>query len=307
MTPATEGLRGPVTGETVLAGLDQLSGGGGVFLPASAVQLLTAVHDGLRAPGLWQPGVSGGDRLLPPMLTVIRSHIAELRRLDDRAGGGAVSLRYVRAELRAVLDLLRHASFDATVGQQLLAAAAELCQLAGWMWFDGGDGGRSQRTFLLGIRLARAAKDGDVLANMLGMLAYITAHSGEPRQALRLAEHASTLARHRGPMLRCRIAGRLATAHVAAGDIYGYRAAADAARTQLADSPPGEAPQFLYYLSDSQLRAESGQALVHLAERNPAHCRGLLDEAVAHLIPLTAADLRQDYQRSALLHGCYLA
>ncbi|MGH8573529.1 MAG: hypothetical protein ACREX8_13290, partial [Gammaproteobacteria bacterium] len=214
---------------------------------------------------------------------------------------------YVRTELRAVLDLLRHASFEAAVGQQLLAAAAELCQLTAWMWFDGGDVGRSQRTFLLGIRLARAAKDGDVLANMLGMLAYITAHSGEPRQALRLAEHASTLARHRGPMLRCRIAGRLATAHVAAGDIYGYRAAADAARTQLADSPPGEAPQFLYYLSDSQLRAESGQALVHLAERNPAHCRGLLDEAVAHLIPLTAADLRQDYQRSALLHGCYLA
>ncbi|MGH3930963.1 MAG: hypothetical protein ACRDTF_13415, partial [Pseudonocardiaceae bacterium] len=197
-------------------------------------------------------------------------------------------------------------SFDATVGRQLLAAAAELCQLAAWMWFDGGDIGRSQRTFLLGIRLSRAAEDDDVLANMLGMLAYITAHSGEPRQALRLAEHASALARRRGPMLRCRIAGRLATVHAAAGDIYGYRAASDAARTHLAGAAPGESPPFLYYLSDSQLRAESGQALVHLAERNPSHRRALLAEAVTHLIPLTAADLRQDYQRSALLHGCYL-
>lgn len=62
-------------------------------------------------------------------------------------------------------------------------------------------------------------------------------------------------------MLRCRIAGRLATVHAA----------------------------------------------VHLAERNPAQRRALLDEAVQHLLPLTAADLRQDFQRSALLHGCYLA
>ncbi len=307
VAPATDGLLGPVTGETVLASLDQLAEEGGVFLPDSAIQLLTAVHDAIRAPGLGQPGTPGGGRLLPPMLTLIRSHIAELRRLDDRAGGGAVSLRYVRAELRAVLDLLRHASFDAAVGQQLLAVAAELCQLVAWMWFDGGDVGRSQRTFLLGIRLARAAKDDDVLANMLGMLAYITAHGREPQQALRLAEHASVLARRRGHMLRSRIAGRLATAHAAAGDIYGYRAAADAAHDQLGDSPPGEALPFLYYLSGSQLRAESGQALVHLAERNPAHRRVLLDEAVQHLIPLTAADLHQDYQRSALLHGCYLA
>ncbi|MGH3928566.1 MAG: GNAT family N-acetyltransferase [Pseudonocardiaceae bacterium] len=80
----------------------------------------------------------------------------------------------------------------------------------------------------------------------------------------------------------------------------------DLTSTHLAGAAPGEAPPFLYYLSDSQLRAESGQALVHLAERNPAHRRALLDEAIAHLIPLTAADLRQDYQRSALLHSCYL-
>lgn len=307
ITAATDGLLGPMTDETVLASLDELSRQCGVFLPATPISLLTAVHDGIRAPGLGQLNTCGGDRLLPPMLTVIRNHIAELRRLDDRTGGGAVSLRYVRAELRAVLDLLRHASFESAVGQQLLAAAAELCQLAAWMWFDGGDVGRSQRTFLLGIRLAGAAEDDDVLANMLGMLAYITAHGGEPHQALRLAEHAGTLAHRRGPLLRCRIAGRLATVHAAAGDIYAYRAATEDARTQLGYSPPGETPQFLYYLSDSQLRAESGQALVHLAERNPAHRRALLGEAVCHLLPLTAADLSQDFQRSALLHGCYLA
>lgn len=71
------------------------------------------------------------------------------------------------------------------------------------MWFDGGDIGRSQRTFLLGTRLASAAADDDVLANMLGMLACITAHGGNPQQALRMAEHAGVLADRRGPMVRC--------------------------------------------------------------------------------------------------------
>jgi hypothetical protein len=174
------------------------------------------------------------------------------------------------------------------------------------MWFDGGDVGRSQRAFLLGIRLAGAAEDDDVLANMLGMLSYVTAHGGEALHAVRLAEHAAALSRHSGPILRSRIAGRLATAYAAAGDIYAYRTAADSAYTQLAGAPVGAAPTFLYYLSGSQLRAESGQALVHLAERNPAHRRALLAEAVEHLIPLTTADLIEDYQRSALLHGCYL-
>lgn len=303
---STEGLHGPITQQRVFAGLNALSAEGDVFLPAHGARLVAAARSAtgpLEATGALP---RFGERVSPPLLPVIRSHIAALRRLDDRTGGGATSLRYVRAELRALLDLLNHASFDATIGRQLLVATAELCQLAGWMWFDNGDVGRSQRTFLLGIRLAAAAEDNDVLTNMLGMLSYMTAHGGEPRHAVRLAEHAMSLARRSGPLLRARLAGRLATAYAAAGDVYAYRVAADIASTQLASAPTDDTLPFLYYLSSSQLRAEAGQALVHLAERNPAHRTALLTEAVEHLVPLTTADLGQEYQRSALLHGCYL-
>ncbi len=241
------------------------------------------------------------------MVSVIRDHIAELRRLDDRVGGGAVSLRYVRAELRTVLDLVRHCSYDSQVGRELLTATAELCRLAGWMWFDGGDIGTSQRAFLLGLRLAAITEDHDVVANMLGMLAYITAHSGDSQTATRLAEQATHHARTRTLGLRSRIAGRLATTYAASGDIYGYRRAAEAAHDLLSRAHPNESPSFLYYYSPTQLQAESGQALVDLADRNPAHRAELLDEAVGMLTPLTTAGLREDYQRSALLHGCYLA
>jgi len=107
-------------------------------------------------------------------------------------------------------------------------------------------------------------------------------------------------------MLRARTAGRLATAYAAAGDIYGYRTAAESAHTQLTGLRPARHPPYLYCLSSSQLNAESGQALLHLAQLNSACRVVLLTEAIEHLSPLSAADLRQDYQRSALLHGCYL-
>ena len=44
-----------------------------------------------------------------------------------------------------------------------------------------------------------------------------------------------------------------------------------------------------------------------LAAQNPGHARHLLAEAVELLTPLTSAGLREDFQRSALLHGGYLA
>ena len=46
--------------------------------------------------------------------------------------------------------------------------------------------------------------------------------------------------------------------------------------------------------------------LVDLAAHNPVDSKRLLNEAVELLTPLTSAGLRAEYQRSALLHGCYL-
>jgi hypothetical protein len=175
------------------------------------------------------------------------------------------------------------------------------------MWFDAGDVGPAQRAFLLGLRLGSEAEDADGTVNMLGMLAYIAAHSGVSTDAIRLADHALTQARKRGPVLHARVAGRLATAYAAAGDLYGYRSAAEHARVLLERPQLDQTPTFLYYFSTSQLEAESGQALVDLARHNPAHRTALLNEATTRLAPLTTAGPDADYQRSALLHGCYLA
>jgi hypothetical protein len=311
MANAGTGLAGPWAPSTAVRLLDDLVRSSGSdrrrIRPSNGLELVTLTLDGLAPPAdPVQAGVDG-EKVLPPMMDLVADHIAALRRLDDRQGGGMLSLRYVLGELRTVLDLIKGAAYSQEVGGRLHLAAADLAQLTGWMHFDAGIDGAGQRYFLLGLRLARAGDDLATTANIMGMLAYHVAHAGQPTEAIRIAEAACDVARRASIGMQARAAGRLATAHAAAGDIHSFRGAADRARTLLARRRPDDDPASIYYLSSAQLDAEAGQALVDLAAQNPGHARHLLAEAVELLTPLTSAGLREDFQRSALLHGGYLA
>jgi hypothetical protein len=318
---ADDGLAGPWSGDGTLRMLDDLAGLGEVerreYRPVAGPPLINSALDGLAlAPAQGAGRLSAPspisaalrtERVLPPMMDLLSGHIAALRRLDDRQGGGALSLRYVTNELQGVLDLVRSSSYAMDVGRRLFTVVANLAQLAGWMHFDAGEAGCAQRYFLLGLRAARAAEDPACAANILGMLAYQAAHSGQAPEAVRLAEAAVRAAQPLDVTTRARIAGRLATAHASAGDVYGFRAASESAR-ELWDRRGAEAgPAFLYYFTAEQLAAESGQALVDLARLNPGRKEALLAEATTLLRPLSTVSLQVDFQRSALLHGCYLA
>lgn len=298
------------TPENAVGLLDDLVSLGDVerraFRPAVGVPLITAALDGITYTPSPVTAALGHERVLPPMMDLLAGHIAALRRLDDRQGGGALSLRYVTNELAGVLDLVRRSSYATDVGQRLYLSVANLAQLAGWMHFDAGEVGCAQRYFLLGLRAARSGGDEACAVNILGMLAYQSAHSQQPTEAVRMAEAAKHAARTLDPTTQARIAGRLATAYAASGDVYGFRAASDSAHELLQRRIPEREPDFLYYFSAEQLAAESGQALVDLAKHNPGRQHSLLAEATELLTPLTSAGLRENYQRSALLHGCYL-
>ncbi len=273
----------------------------------SGTPLVTVALDGIVHEPTPVVAALGRERVLPPMMDLLDGHIAALRRLDDRQGGGALSLRYVTNELQGVLDLVRSSTYSTEIGRRLYTSVASLAQLSGWMHFDAGEAGCAQRYFLLGLRAARAAGDQPCAANILGMLTYQAAHSSQPVEAVRLGEAAEDAARQLDGVTRARIAGRLATAHAAAGDVYAFRAASDRARTLLEAHQPHDGPEFLYYFNTEQLAAEAGQALVSLAVHHPGRQNQLLDEATELLAPLSSAGPREDYQRSALLHGCYLA
>jgi hypothetical protein len=282
---------------------------------ASGADLTAAVLDQLRGAVLLTRYRSGRERVPPQQVELIAAHIAALRRLDDRHGGGALSVRYVGAELRSVIDLVDYANYEPQVGRRLLTIVADLAQLLGWLQFDSGRYGAAERYLLLSVAVCRSLGAADRAANAVGMLSYVSAFAGHGVEALRLVDAAGRECRRPDPVLCARLLGREATAAAADGDLERFRRSSDSAMQLLLKYRLQEAPSFLYYLAPEQLAAEAGQGLVVLAERTTASRKRLLAEAVATLTtaveglagPATGAAWRGQYPRSALLHSTFLA
>jgi hypothetical protein len=282
------------------------------IVEASGADLTAAVLDQLRGAVLVARNRAGREYVLPEQVDLISAHVAALRRLDDRHGGGSLSLRYVTAELRSVVDLVEYANYTPEVGRRLLTIVADLAQLLGWLHFDSSRYGPAQRYLLLSVGIGRALGAVDRAANAIGMLSYVSAFAGHGPRAVHLAEAAARESGGTDPVLRARLLGREATAAAADGDLGRFRRRADEA-AGLLDRRGGDAPSFLYYLAPEQLAAEAGQGLVVLAERTSASRDRLLGEAIDTLGPAVTGLAAPNesglpaYPRSALLHTTFLA
>ncbi|NIL57891.1 hypothetical protein [Salinispora arenicola] len=278
---------------------------------ACGADLTATVLDQLRSAVLVARNRAGHEHVLPEQVSLIAAHVGALRRLDDRHGGGTLSLRYVTAELRNVVDLVEYANYDVRTGRRLLAIVADLAQLLGWLHFDSSRYGSAERYLLLSIGVCRALAAHDRAANAIGMLSYVSAFAGHGHQAVRLAEAAAAEDRRTDPVLRARLLGRDATAAAADGDLARFRRCADRATMLLESGRNPDSTSFLYYLSPMQLAAESGQGLVVLAERTTANRDRLLDEGIDLLADSVASMItpveRPPYARSGLLHLTFLA
>lgn len=306
--PATAGLDQLQTVDDALEAVDELTAWGIAgrhrVVGAGGPDLL-AVVDGLRCAPRSRRRRNARERVLDAQVDLIAVHLTGLRRLDDRYGGAALSLRYVTGELRSVLELARAVDYHHPLGRRLLVHAADLAQLVGWLHFDAGSSGAAERYLLLSLSICRALPDPGRESNVLGMLAYVSASAGQGATATQIAAVGSRVCPDE-PLPRARILNRVATAAAAAGDLAGFRQAADEANKHLAGADD-EPPDYLYYLDCDQLAAETGQGLVLLAERVGPYRRKLLEEAVTLLEPLTRRGARPGYPRSALLHAAALA
>jgi hypothetical protein len=281
---------------------------------ASGLDLVGVVLDqfrGLSVPARLRPD---HENVHPEQVDLVAAHVAELRRLDDRHGGGALSVRYVTSQLRSTMDMVEYASYDFTTGKRLMAIVADLAQLLGWLHFDSSRYGAAERYLLLSVGVCRALGDADRTTNVIGMLSYVSAFAGHGRQAVHLAEAAHSESRSRDPIIRARLLGREATAAASDGDLVGFRRCAEEASALLEGGALSQPrPTFLYYLNPLQLAAETGQSLVTLAGRSTAHRTRLLDEGIDVLgtavAEMTAADDSNGpaYARSGLLHSTFLA
>ncbi|HET9256803.1 MAG TPA: helix-turn-helix transcriptional regulator, partial [Pseudonocardiaceae bacterium] len=149
--------RGTVEVAVVLGGGDRSVKRRG-FVVLSGLALTAPAHQWLiQQPGPLVSGLSGR-RVSPALADRFMAMIAELRAMDDAAGGGTV-LSLAREHFGMIAGLLDRASYDEPTGHRLLVALAEAGQLAGWAAFDTGRQGLAQRYYLAGLRAAHSAED----------------------------------------------------------------------------------------------------------------------------------------------------
>ena len=172
----------------------QLSRGGHVerrtFLVLSGAALTAPAHQWLvHEPESLTSAMRGGSRISGKLVDRLPPMIADLRRMDDVAGGGSV-LSMARSQFSWVSELLNQASYDEATGRKLLVTLAELGQLIGWAAFDDGQYGLAQRYYLVGLRAAHSANDQPLGAHILGCMAFQSTRYGDPAEGVTLAETA---------------------------------------------------------------------------------------------------------------------
>jgi len=241
----------------------------------------------------------------------IEASIPRLQLLDD-AKGGAASLGYVGAQLRAVALVLHEGAYPSSVTRRLLAAMAALGQLAGWMAFDANEHGLAQRYFFTGLRAAHDTGDAAMAAHILADLSFQAATCGHRSDGVTLGEAARRQAERSSAGVRASVGSRLAYAYAAAGRLDDLERAYASAVETLAGRDPARDPPWLYYLTPGHLDCQAGYALV-LAGRERLAGGGREGRAMvrrgAALLRTGAHDVPRDdaSQRRALYEGAWLA
>lgn len=195
------------------------------------------------------------------LIRQIEAGIPQLQQLDD-AKGGAAGLGYVGAQLRAVALVLREGSFPTEATRRLLAALADISQLAGWMAFDAARHGLAQRYFFTGLRAAYDAGYAAMAAHILADLSYQAATRGYASDGVSLGEAACRQAARSSAGVRASVGSRLAYAYASAGLFGEFERAHRESVDMLAGRDAAADPAWLYYLTVSHLECQAGYALV---------------------------------------------
>jgi DNA-binding XRE family transcriptional regulator len=266
--------RGTVEVAIMLRGGDKVKRRHFVFLTGMA--LTAPAHQWLvHEPGPLVSGLSGrrvsaelADRL-PPM-------IAELRAMDDVAGGGTV-LSLAQHDFGWVAGLLDEASYDEAIGRKLHVALAELGQLAGWTAHDAGQHALTQRYYIAGLRAAHTADDRPLGAHILSCMAEQAAFQGRPAEAVTLIQTAFAGVRGREtPRLLSELHIREAYALGIMQDTSACTAAVSKARSYV--EPQDDDPPWLYWVSPADITAFAGNCLLQLG--HPERATALMEEGI---------------------------
>jgi hypothetical protein len=146
----------------------------------------------------------------------VESGSHRVRTLDYRYGGGSGRETALRELHRA--EALLEVPASERVKARLYTAVADLHSLTGWVMFDIGQLATAHTCFTQALRLAHAAGNTDLLANIHYRMGRIHLHHDDPAQAVTHFERGATFAGTSGSALAMAIlCANLAWAHATMG------------------------------------------------------------------------------------------
>lgn len=283
----------------------------GVALTAPAWQYVHHVKD-LPAMGTFEqvlgsPGFSA-PKVSPASLEYFRSLIGAFRRMDDMDGGGPENLLQIGGVIEAVTRYLNTGSFtDPGIARSLVEVLANLSQIAGWMAFDAQRHGLAQRYFRTGLQAAHNVGDHGLGAHILSFMSYQATHRQQFIEARDLADAAVRAATKAHPLVQTVAKTRVAHAHAAVGDAYGFQAASAQVRQLFEQAQrAGGGPEYLYWLDPTAADTYQGHSMLLMVLARPQQAKARLAEAER----LLASEVHQqgpDRPRDAVFFGAWLA
>lgn len=191
--------------------------------------------------------------------SAVREMIGVFDEMDNRFGGAHARVSVVRYLTGEVVPMLQRRALPRPHRAELLAAAAKLAAMSGWMSYDTGEYGLAQAYMLQALRLCHEAGDRVLGGQILAGLSHLATNLGHPAEGEALARAGIATAHDTGsPLGLMRLHAMAARAHAAQGDERATTASLTAAEAALSASR-GAANEsaWVRYLDEPYLHAEA--------------------------------------------------
>ena len=214
---------------------------------------------------------TGSPAVGPDHVMGIRAAAVRFRHLDNAVGGAGARYDVLAFLVRRVDPLVRRGKYDARIGAELLSATAELMHLLGWATFDAGQRTAGQRYLTRALRLAKAAGDDDLGAEILAALSHQASYLRDGRTAIDLARAARTVARRSHvPALMAETYVLEAHGHACLGASAACVQALSAAEAAFDGAGAVPAPSWIGYFDEAYLAAKFAHCFLELGEGRKA-------------------------------------
>ena len=163
---------------------------------------------------------------------------------DRQVGGGQLYRSVVHYLKTAVAPHIFTVDAGEDSSAEVFSAAASLTEIAGWMAHDGGADHRARRHFDHAYRLAGAARNPALTANVCASMSHLASQLDQPRDAVRIADAGLVRAEDADGVaaLRARLLAMRARGLAVDGNRSGCLNALELAGQQLEAIPPGPVP-----------------------------------------------------------------